>query len=715
MDIEGIIKSIVFRNSQNGYTVLKISAVSPKSIVTLTGIFPEISEGEKLIATGEWVNHPRFGKQFAVTSHERSVPDSNTALIHYLTSRKFPGVGPKTAEALVAKFGNNLPEVIENSPEKLRGVARGFGEANIIRFTSAWFIAKEERETFLCLYEYDIKGKTAEEIIKNYGNSVSTLFKENPYFICTGKFQISFFQIDKIALKKGFTPYFEHRIQAAIIEALRESSRNGHVFLPEPDLIEKAFFIAGFETSDEEAYDIILKALDFLCSIEEIILEEGKCFLPNLFHAENFIAQFVRERIVRPERPLDKEALKHLKNFELEQGFDFDSKQKEGIFSALQNKFSILTGGPGTGKTTILRGLLHLAELSQEHVVLAAPTGRAAKRMKEVCHKEAYTIHRLLSLDPVTGTFIKNADNPITASFLIVDEFSMVDTELCAALFMAIPWNCRVLLVGDSDQLPSVGPGNILKELLACENIQSVKLNRIFRQQGENDIAEKADSINHGVLMKPLEGNNFHFRPYASDEEGSAILFELLEKEIPSKMKLDLCKDLQILVPMRKGPFGTTALNACLRERLNPSTNGLQLGGVCWNIGDRVMQLVNNYEKNIFNGDIGFVTAVNSESKTLIIDFDGRPQFFNAEDISEITLAYASTIHKSQGSEYPAVVIILDSSHFRMLRRNLLYTAVTRAKGHVWVLSAPGAFDTSLRNQKDKLRYTLLKQKIENS
>lgn len=711
MQVKGIIKTIVFRNAQNGYSVLKVAAVSPKKVITLTGIFPEIAEGEKIIAQGEWVNHPRFGNQFAATSHETTVPDSNEALIHYLSSRKFPGIGPKTATALVEKFGNDLPNIIENSPNKLKGVTRGFTENHIIRFVSAWRLAKEEREIFLCLYEYGIKGKTAEDITKTYGKVIPVLFAENPYFICTSKFEIPFSQIDSIALKKGENRYAENRLKAAIIEAMRLGISNGHVFLPEPELFEYSFFIAGFESFDEDALEVISRVYKQLCQ-DEIILENGNCYLPRLYHAENFIANFIQERLICPKRDLDKDAIKNLNSFERTLGFNFDNKQREGIFSALQNKFSILTGGPGTGKTTILQGLLHLAELSKEKVILAAPTGRAAKRMKEVCQKEAYTIHRLLSLDPVSGTFVKNKDNPILASFLIIDEFSMVDTELCASLFEAIPWNCRVLIVGDADQLPSVGPGNILKELLACKEIPSVKLERIFRQVGENDIAEKADEINHGVLKQPIDGRNFHFCPYQSEEEGLQILYNLILNEIPKKMKLDLCRDLQILVPMRKGPFGTITLNPKIRELINQAEQGVDLGGTHWRLGDRVMQLENNYDKNIFNGDIGFISATFKESKTLHVDFDERTLPFNAEDISELTLAYASTIHKSQGSEYPAVIIILDTSHYRMLRRNLLYTAVTRAKGHVWILSAPGALDTSLRNQKDKHRYTNLSLNI---
>lgn len=712
MQIEGILKTIVFRNAQNGYTVLKIALDNSKNLATLTGIFPELTGGEKISAQGEWVNHPRFGKQFAVTSHEIKIPDSNNALIHYLTSKKFPGIGPKTATALVEKFGNDLANVIENNPEQLRGVARGFSEKNIIKFISAWFLAKEEREIFLALYEFDIKGKTAEDIIKKYGKAIPLILKENPYFFSHSQFQISFFQIDPIALKKGFNHYAKERVSAAIIASLYLSTQNGHVYVPEQELFEKTFSTLNFLTTDEDAYCAILDSYKQLCKSQEIILENGNCFLPKLYHAEKYIAQFIKERICRPENTLHKDVLKELDNFESRQGFAFDKKQREGILSALQNKFSILTGGPGTGKTTILRGLLYLAEQSQEHVILAAPTGRAAKRMKEVCQKEAYTIHRLLSLDPVSGTFVKNKDNPILASFLIVDEFSMVDTELCASLFEAIPWNCRVLIVGDADQLPSVGPGNILKELLACKEIPSVKLERIFRQVGENDIAEKADEINHGVLKQPIDGRNFHFCPYQTEEEGLQILYNLILHEIPKKMKLDLCRDLQILVPMRKGPFGTITLNPKIRELINQTQQGIDLGGTHWRLGDRVMQLENNYDKNIFNGDIGFISAAFKESKTLHVDFDERTLPFNAEDISELTLAYASTIYKSQGSEYPAVIIILDTSHYRMLRRNLLYTAVTRAKGHVWILAAPGALDTSLRNQKDKHRYTNLSQNI---
>lgn len=712
MQIEGSVKTITFRNPQNGYSVLKVLLQGKKTPVTLTGITPDISVGERVVANGEWTEHPKYGKQFQMISCEVLEPDSNEALVRYLSGAQFPGVGAKTAELLVKKFGSDLLRIIEQEPHKLEGAVKGFTGAKVTKFLGAWNIARDSRNTLLFLYENEIVGSTAKKLIAVFGKATDSVIKENPYLLCDPRFEVPFPKADGIARRLGFRADSKERIQAALVYALVEGTLSGHVFLPQDQLFDRTFRLLGFLPNDEDIFYSVQVALNELLADERLIEQDG-IWLPKLLKAEENIAKFVHERAKREKTKLHKHALEELERFEQKQGFSFDEAQRQGILFAMQNKFTVLTGGPGTGKTTMLRGILHLAALQKEKTLLAAPTGRAAKRMKEVCKREAQTIHRLLSVDPVSGAFTKNNDNPISASLLVIDEFSMVDTELCAALFEAVPWGCRVLLVGDADQLPSVGPGNVLRELLEAESVPKIKLERIFRQVGENDIALKADSINHGYLPAPIEGRNFHFVPYDNDAQGEAFLFDVLSRIVPGTMKLDINQDLQILVPMRKGTFGTIELNKKLQKFLNPDAPGITLAGNEWKVGDRVMQLQNDYEKNVFNGDIGYITSIAKDSKSFDADFDGRILNFSSEDIGDICLAYASTIHKAQGSEYPAVVMVLDTSHSRMLRRNLLYTAVTRAKGHVWILAAPGALDAAVRNYQDVRRFTKLRQRIE--
>lgn len=712
MQLEGTVKTITFRNPQNGYSVLKVAVAGHKGNVTFTGLTPDIAEGERVIVTGEWTEHPKFGKQFSMTACEVQAPDTNEAMIHYLSGPQFPGIGPKMAEQIVSKFGDNLAHVIANESERLLEI-KGFNPIKLLKFIGNWETAQDSREVQLFLYENEIVGKTAKELIKAYGKSTALIVKENPFVLCDARFEVPFPKADGIAKRLGFKADAEERIEAAITYSLVLASQSGHVFAPKHMLFEKTFRVLGFISSDEYIYQRISMAYATLIANEKIVEEDGNVWLPKLLKAENAIAKFVRERASRTKTKLNPNAMEELQRFEQKQGFEFDEHQRQGIIEAMQSKFTVLTGGPGTGKTTMLRGIMQLAGLQKEKTLLAAPTGRAAKRMKEVCKREALTIHRLLAVDPATGAFTKNNDNPVSAALLIVDEFSMVDTELCAALFEAIPWSCRVLLVGDADQLPSVGPGNILRELLEAEHVHKIRLQRIFRQVGENDIATKADAINHGHLPAPIDGRNFHFIPYNTDSQGEALLFDTISRIVPETMKLDLFQDLQILVPMRKGPFGTMELNKKLQKLLNPNGTGIAIAGTEWKVGDRVMQLQNNYDKNIFNGDIGFITSISKDAKKFDADFDGRILEFSGEDINELVLAYASTVHKAQGSEYPAVVMVLDTSHNRMLRRNLLYTAVTRAKGHVWILAAPGALDSAVRNFQDVQRFTKLKEKID--
>ncbi len=712
-EFKGVVKSIVFRNPQNGYSVLRILIDGKKSMTTATGILPDVNVGDLFKMTGDWVIHPRFGNQFQIAKYETCEMESGETFVRFLASSEFPGNGVKTAEALGKLFGNDLARIIEEEPTRLEGVVRGFTKARVAKFLAAWHLAHDKRQAMFFLYELGIVGNTAKLLWKLYEKSTEIRVRENPYCLCRAPFEVSFLKADSIAKHFGFGLMSRERIEAAVLQVLSEATISGHVFLPAEILIEKTFYLLGFDLQDDDCFEKIQTGLKTLLEGREIVNAEGGIWFSTLYEAEGEIAHFVRERAQKPKVKVSSKTKAELKKLEKEQGFAFEKMQRDGIFTALENRFSVLTGGPGTGKTTILKGVLRLAHFENKTTVLAAPTGRAAKRMKEVCGEEASTIHRLLLFDPQTGLFAKNSSFKIDADLLIVDEFSMVDTELCCALFRAIPWNCSVLLVGDADQLPCIGPGNILRELVLCRNIPVIQLHQIFRQKGNNDIAELAGAVNGGRLPSPLDGNNFHFLPYFSAEQGQEMLLQVISEKIPKVMQLDVFQDLQILVPMRKGPLGTQTLNPLLQKFLNPEAAALKMGGSEWRIGDRVMQIKNNYDKNIFNGDVGFVIAFTSKPQTLSVDFDGRTVKYDSDDIQELVQAYAGTVHKSQGSEYPAVILILDASHARMLRRNLLYTAITRAKGHVWILASEGALRTAVLNNKDDTRYTHLKLKIE--
>ncbi len=712
MQLEGIIKSVTFHSEQNGFSVFRVTVEKEKAPVIVTGTFPDLRAGEKLSMEGEWGIHPKYGKQFKCTSFQVTPPEQNN-ILEYLSSGLFKGIGAKTAENIVKVFGEDTADVLDNHPDIFRKAKiKGIPAKKVESFLAQWQLNRRSRETLLFLYGLGIVGAVTRKLWNQYGEETIAKIKENPYMLCEDVWGIGFLKADEIAMKVGIAKDSPLRQQAAVMYVLQESGfSEGHVYLPKNVLLEKTIRNLRIAMEDEDSINVLLDQFELLCRQERIKRVDDDCFYPPLFRAEQQIAENILYRIQQNELPTEGFE-RDLIEWEREHKFAFDPVQREAIRMALAHKVSIITGGPGTGKTTILKGILHMAQKMDESVYLAAPTGRAAKRMGDLCELKARTLHRLLEMDPVTKKFNRCAQNQLECDLLIIDEFSMVDTWLAASLLEATAFRTRIVLVGDADQLPSVGPGNVLNDLIRCPRIPTTRLQHIFRQAHDNDIADKAAKINKGILPSPIDGPNVHFLPFDEPEQAKALLQDLLATGIKAKLDIDQKTDLQILTPMRKGPLGTFELNSFLQGQMNPGKARHKIAGVQWSDGDRVMQIKNNYDKNVFNGDVGIIFKVAKDSEKITVFYDDKTVDYEGDELEQLSLAYACTIHKSQGSEYPAVVVILDSSHYVMLQRNLIYTAITRAKGHVWILSAPGALATAVRNSRSVRRFTRLAERL---
>jgi len=715
--IYGLIERITYHNEENDFVVAKLQEKGKRELTTIVGNLSGINPGESLKLTGRWVHNKKFGEQFQVENYEITVPATVHGIKKYLGSGLIKGIGPIMADRIVKKFALDTLDIIERTPERLSEVD-GIGPKRIAMITKAWEEQKEIKEIMIFLQGHGVSAAYSAKIYKQYRERSIEVVKENPYRLAHDIYGIGFITADKIAQNIGIDPNSLIRAKAGVIYVLNELTEEGHVYYPERDLTRKAKEILKV---DEE---LITKAISELSNEKEIFIEGinngdiiKAVYLALFYNAETGIAQRLRKlkespsniRPINPEKAID--WVQQKLNIELAE------KQKEAIILAASSKVLIITGGPGTGKTTIITAILRIFQQLKLRILLAAPTGRAAKRMSEATGWEAKTIHRLLEYSPHKGSFKKDQDDPLEADVVIIDEASMIDTLLMYHLLKATPLHAHLILVGDIDQLPSVGPGNVLKDIIASGIFTVVRLTEIFRQAQESMIIVNAHKVNQGEfpIMKEIDKKEINDFYFIQEEEPEKILDQVITlcaQRIPGRFGFHPIKDIQVLTPMHRGVIGATNLNIELQRALNPDKQGITHGSRTFNLGDKVMQITNNYDKEIFNGDIGWVSRIDQEDREVTIDFDGRLVSYDYSDLDEVVLAYAISVHKSQGSEYPVVILPVTTQHYILLQRNLIYTGITRAKKLVVLIGTKKALAIAIRNNKPQLRFTHLSVRL---
>ena len=719
-ELSGQIERITYTNEENGFTIARLKVYGQQDLVTVVGHLMSPAPGEILNLKGEWVNHPKFGEQFKVVEYKTTVPATVFGIERYLGSGLIKGLGPIMAGRIVKKFGKKTLDVIENDIEKL-GTVEGIGKKRIGMIQHAWDDQKEIRNVMLFLQSHGVSSGYATKIFKQYGNRSVAVVTENPYRMAMDIFGIGFVIADGIAEKLGVSKDSPLRVVAGIIYVLNQLSDEGHVFYPYKSLVKKSREILGVEK------DNVVEALGSLAMDKRIIIEDINesidefkannkgVYLAKFHLCETSIASRLKTLLTVPKsiRNVTVENALHWVQGQLE--ITLAENQDKAIRCALENKIMVITGGPGTGKTTIINAVLKIFSKLGVKTLLAAPTGRAAKRMSETSGHEAKTIHRLLEYSFAQGGFQKNEEKPLNCDLLILDEVSMIDTILMHHLLKAIPIFATVVLVGDVNQLPSVGAGNVLNDIIASGIVPVVELNEIFRQAQESRIVVNAHNINSGIVPtfeNHEPDNDFYFIEQEDPEKVLQIILELTKTRIPGRFDLDPVDDIQVLTPMHKGVVGSGNLNMALQESLNPSQEMITRGNRNFKVNDKVMQIRNNYDKEVFNGDIGRIADLRQDDYEITVMFDGRDVIYEFSDLDELVLAYAISVHKSQGSEYPAVIIPVLTQHYVLLQRNLIYTAVTRGRNLVVMVGTRKAFAMGVKNDKTQKRFTYLKNRL---
>jgi exodeoxyribonuclease V alpha subunit len=712
--IQGIIKDITFRNDDNGFTVLRLTAAGGAVHPTLcVGVLPGVEPGESIKATGDYGTHPRYGAQFSVSSYEIVKPVTLEGIAALLGSGLIANIGSVRAKAIIDAFGLQTLDILDKEPRRLREV-HGIGEKTLRGIVDAWNKRKHILDLMLFLSECAITVSMASKIYKAYGENAKEKISQNPYCLIDDIWGVGFIKADAIAQKLGYTHDSFKRIRAGLSHVVSEAASDGHTYLPQNELVSRAAELL------EVKEDMVVFSLDHIVKEGALVRDEARLYLPVLYGAETFVANVLAGRaranspvVVRYDRTyvdtwLDKYAKRA--------GWNGDGRQIAAVHGALSHGVFVLTGGPGTGKTTTLQVIVSFLREHSVIVALAAPTGRAAQRMGSIAGLKASTLHRLLEFRPGGEgyRFAKNADNPVDAAMVIVDEVSMMDLLLMKNFLAALRPSTALLFVGDSNQLPSIGAGSVLADMISSETVPHVELTTVFRQAAQSRIVTAAHDIMHGavpVLANEKQGNLF-FVKEEDPQRCADTVVDLVTKRLPAAYGLDPAVDIQVLSPIHKGIVGTQNLNLALKQALNPGDGGLRRGEVCFGAGDKVMQIRNDYDRGIFNGDIGYVKSVAADGRSLLVDFDGETVAYEPKDLDELVHAYCISIHKSQGCEFKAVVIVAMTQHYIMLQRNLLYTALTRARHLGVIVGSQRALQIAVQNNDTFHRYSRLRERI---
>ncbi|MGE4296654.1 MAG: ATP-dependent RecD-like DNA helicase [Desulfovibrionaceae bacterium] len=718
--LRGEIVRVVFTNPDTGWTVARLrpeqGTQDPRARgreIAIVGVIMDPTPGQFLTLTGQWVQDAKYGEQFKVATCVPAAPATEAGIRNYLGSSWFKGIGEKNANLIVDAFGEHTLVVLDENPELLLSV-KGIGKKRLEQIKAAWAEHRDTREVMLFLQSHNISEAYALRIFKQYGHDAVNVVTKNPYRLAMEVSGIGFLIADAIACKLGFPKDSELRAQAGTLYVLQQTADQGHVFCPWHELVGQAAGVLGVDRA------VVEEALESLEALKLVAVEEHEgrgqaVYLKALQVAEKSIAARMQALAGTPKSVHAVQADKAIVWVQAKLGIELAGRQMEAISRAARDKILVITGGPGTGKTTIINAVIRIFSEQGARILLAAPTGRAAKRMAEATGREAKTIHRMLEYTQAVG-FVKNEANPLNCGLLVVDEASMIDTVLMHHLLKAVPLGATLILVGDVNQLPSVGPGNVLGDIIASETVPVVELKHIFRQAQESAIVRNAHAINAGVPpdLRPPAGelSDFYFIHKEDPAEALATIVDMVRNRIPARFGFDPVDDVQVLTPMHKGVVGAANLNVHLQRALNPDSFGIERGDRRFHVGDKVMQVRNNYEKDVFNGDIGRITGIDAKARTATIRIDEREVPYEFSELDEVIPAYAVSIHKSQGSEYPAVVVPVTTQHYVLLQRNLLYTAVTRGKRLVVLVGTVKALNIAVGNASMRERHTWLAHRL---
>ncbi len=713
-ELELHIDQIVYSNEDSGYTVARGTASRSGEQVTVVGTLVLARPGDSIRARGDWTTHPRFGRQFRISDYQTLVPTTAAGVERYLGSGVIPGIGPVMAKRIVERFGTDALDVIGNAPERLAEV-EGIGSARIDMIRGTWQEQREVRDVMIFLQSHGVGPGYAARIFKRYGRAAVQVVRENPYRLATEISGIGFVIADRIAEQLGIDRCSSQRVRAGLVYVLERLCDEGHCYCPEPELVRRCSDMLGVSGEQVE------QALRNAGREKAVVLDvpsggrreaEGRAvYLPLLYSYERGIAEKLLLLSTSGKQMKGLSIAGALKRAQNRLSITLASGQAEAVRLALEKKVLVITGGPGTGKTTIINAVLQAGAGMSGGALLAAPTGRAAKRMSETTGREAMTLHRLLRYNPRSGEFEKNAHSPLQCELLILDEVSMIDACLMFHLLQAVPRQATLVMVGDVNQLPSVGPGAVLRDIIDSGSVPVVELTEIFRQARESRIITNAHRINSGEMpdLSSSRENpgDFYFIERENPEDALAMVVELVGSRMPARFGLDPVHDIQVITPMHKGAAGTENLNAALQDALNADAQAIS-GTRSIRLYDKVMQVKNNYDREVFNGDIGIVRSVDPKASRIVVEFESRGVAYDAADLDELTLAYAVSVHKAQGSEFPAVIMPVLTQHYVMLQRNLIYTAVTRGKRIVVLVGTKKALSIGVRTSRSDRRYSRL-------